>query len=674
MDPDRTKKETEDESLYNAMIWALSIGIIIVIATLFLTKPPEESFTELYFNNHQNLPEYVELGKQYNYSFTISNLENKDTQYNYTLTADLYSLDYGCENPQLYLEQYNASKYEQSKETIPTRRAYSKEPSLLITEPEYGISVNYEIKSGQGQIVLGLMSIYDKPKYAVIISQKDSKVYLIAGNSTAYSATIPQKGRIHLRLTPENILLTLNNQDVISAKAPEDYTRGYPFLETTSTYALLTGTYIERGKEKEAVTIEYADAQYKTETLRQEEKPGIMIVYPKFLATANTAIYNKIYHQPTINVEEISRPSVEYYVNNSINLTSYTLKVSFTGQVTTGFEDQLTARYSRNERIIEITSNGSSQNFTIIPKTPEVLTIDIDNNIARVSLNGKVLMENIVLTPGQRPFLKAIGSPTIEEFSVKSSTEPYVITYDLNLKKSVKYASLRGEDFINTIKQAIYNNESTNMNTTTTSTTLADEQELMLQKYYETERLLWPNYRFTATYKSAGNSTLKLSMQGIADTIYSINITDTKIIFSYIKNDTQINATINVTAKATNRIVFDVLDNNAVLIYNDKTVLRDSLDRASGGLLLFDYDNINLTSAQVADKNSKMVRIYRRPLAEECAPILINSASYTSTEYIKDNERKIFNAHAIFNEGFDIAKVQVSLGNGQEIHYWVKQI
>jgi hypothetical protein len=345
------------------------------------------------------------------------------------------------------------------------------------------------------------------------------------------------------------------------------------------------------------------------------------------------------------------------------------MKLSFSGQITTGFEGQLTARYSRAERILEIIYNSSSTNYTITPHTPEVLTIDVDNNIAKISLNSKTLSENITLLPGQRPFLKAIGSPTIDEFTVKSNTEPYTITYDLNLKRSIKYSSLRGEEFINTIKQAIEEE-----NSTTTDTTLDTDQQSRLQRYYETERLVWPNYRFTASYKDGGNSTLKLAMQGIADTIYRINISESKISIAYMKNNTWINAGANITIRPTNRIILDVLDNNVVLLYNDKTVFRDTLDRASGGLLLFDYENIHLTSAQVSDKDSKMVRIYKRELNEQCAPILINTASYTGTEYLKDKERTIFNAYALFNEPFDIARVQVSLGNGQEIHYWVKQI
>ena len=41
---------------------------------------------------------------------------------------------------------------------------------------------------------------------------------------------------------------------------------------------------------------------------------------------------------------------------------------------------------------------------------------------------------------------------------------------------------------------------------------------------------------------------------------------------------------------------------------------------------------------------------------------------------IADKDMKIIKQRSTFNETFDIAKVQVSLDNGQEIHYWTKFI
>jgi hypothetical protein len=57
---------------------------IILAATI---KP--ETFTELYFENHLLLPKEVILFKEYNFKFTIHNLENKDMLYPYEVYFDI---------------------------------------------------------------------------------------------------------------------------------------------------------------------------------------------------------------------------------------------------------------------------------------------------------------------------------------------------------------------------------------------------------------------------------------------------------------------------------------------------------------------------------------------------------------------------------------------------------
>ena len=141
-------RKDPDDPLYTAMIWALSIGIVVVIATLLLTRPAPESFTELYFNNHTMLPEYISLNVSYPYSFTIHNLENANTTYNYTVSTEYYDMDYSCEKPELYLEQSNSS-----------RISTTNDPTLYIKESQYNISFNYEIKDGDARIAFRLLDI-----------------------------------------------------------------------------------------------------------------------------------------------------------------------------------------------------------------------------------------------------------------------------------------------------------------------------------------------------------------------------------------------------------------------------------------------------------------------------------------------------------------------------------
>jgi hypothetical protein len=47
--------------------------------------PRQERFTELYFNDHVNLPKYISKGEKISFSFVIHNLEGEDTQYPYVV-------------------------------------------------------------------------------------------------------------------------------------------------------------------------------------------------------------------------------------------------------------------------------------------------------------------------------------------------------------------------------------------------------------------------------------------------------------------------------------------------------------------------------------------------------------------------------------------------------------
>lgn len=72
----------KEDTLYNILIAISIIGIIVILVLIFTTKTTE-SFTELYFEDHQNLPNEIELNQEYTFQFTIHNLENEATTYNY---------------------------------------------------------------------------------------------------------------------------------------------------------------------------------------------------------------------------------------------------------------------------------------------------------------------------------------------------------------------------------------------------------------------------------------------------------------------------------------------------------------------------------------------------------------------------------------------------------------
>ena len=58
--------------------------IITVMAQNHLLPEPE-NLTELYFENHNDLPKSITSGQKYEFTFTIHNLENKDMDYPYVV-------------------------------------------------------------------------------------------------------------------------------------------------------------------------------------------------------------------------------------------------------------------------------------------------------------------------------------------------------------------------------------------------------------------------------------------------------------------------------------------------------------------------------------------------------------------------------------------------------------
>lgn len=72
------------------MKYILIVGIAILIVFLIvLSYIPIgiEPLTELYFENHTKLPKYIFLNKDYNFSFSVHNLEYMDMDYSYNIIA-----------------------------------------------------------------------------------------------------------------------------------------------------------------------------------------------------------------------------------------------------------------------------------------------------------------------------------------------------------------------------------------------------------------------------------------------------------------------------------------------------------------------------------------------------------------------------------------------------------
>ena len=73
------------------MKYVVIAGILIVLGflvALHFIPIGKEPLSEVYFENHTQLPTIVFLNRTYNYTFSVHNLEYREMNYTYNITAD----------------------------------------------------------------------------------------------------------------------------------------------------------------------------------------------------------------------------------------------------------------------------------------------------------------------------------------------------------------------------------------------------------------------------------------------------------------------------------------------------------------------------------------------------------------------------------------------------------
>lgn len=89
----------------------ISAIIILAIFLLVLTQIPLgiEPLTELYFEEHTELPKHIFLDKPYDFSFTVNNLEYQDMKYNYNVSIEYPNKNYEINSGEIFIAN-NESK------------------------------------------------------------------------------------------------------------------------------------------------------------------------------------------------------------------------------------------------------------------------------------------------------------------------------------------------------------------------------------------------------------------------------------------------------------------------------------------------------------------------------------------------------------------------------------
>ncbi len=73
-----------ESKLYKTIILVSALMILAIFILLFSTSR-ESSFTELYFENPEDLPSEIELGESYDFSFSIVNNLELTNNYDYNI-------------------------------------------------------------------------------------------------------------------------------------------------------------------------------------------------------------------------------------------------------------------------------------------------------------------------------------------------------------------------------------------------------------------------------------------------------------------------------------------------------------------------------------------------------------------------------------------------------------
>jgi len=245
--------KAEEGRLYTVLIIALIIGIVIVIATLILSRPAPEYFSELYFENPSDLPKFNSPNIFYNYTFTIANHGNSSRGYSISTRESLYAFNYSCESPAMYFDEQSLGANNYSRKTAET-----KDPVALIREENYSFSFEYRIKpnlTGRFESLnLTFRDINGRDRYSMIIDEKQKEaLYMRDGELLAekgLNLSNSTRRSVSFSATKKSLRLSVDSKTVLEIKEPKDYTSGFMSFQLTGVNTEIPWITLTDGKSK----------------------------------------------------------------------------------------------------------------------------------------------------------------------------------------------------------------------------------------------------------------------------------------------------------------------------------------------------------------------------------------------------------------------------------------
>jgi hypothetical protein len=244
----------EDETLYNAIIISLIIGIIIVVATLIISRPAPEYFSEIYFESHKELPKFMAKDDAFNYTFTIANHGNSTRTYLLNTSTTLYRFNYACESPAMYFDENILAT--EGIENVTRRTAETKDPVAYIKEANYSYSFEWRAKVNRtgryDLLTISFKGLDGREKYSITFN--DTAIYASPGIKQSVSKPINytnvSKRYIAITTRKDKTIISVDSKKVLEVNTSKDYTGGFLSFETQGINTEIPWISLTKGSNK----------------------------------------------------------------------------------------------------------------------------------------------------------------------------------------------------------------------------------------------------------------------------------------------------------------------------------------------------------------------------------------------------------------------------------------
>ncbi len=643
-----------DESyLQKIFLYALPVCIVLVALLLYSMKPEPEEFTELYFNNHEEIPGFVRMGDSIEYSFSIANNELSTMSYDVEIETSYYNINYLCEKPVFYFYREGDYSHESlATGTTPNWRAEPKTPSTYIKENNYSLSYSYEVRSGKGEIATIFKGLEGDGDYIININHDEGFVNVdFPGTST--TAPIPEDMRLVNTLkiisSQGSTKIFLNGEEVLEAIGTPN---GFLTFKSLNTYTKISGLKVDRSGVVQDFKVAYLGSETANIPL---QRITVLEQHPSLLFSSGASFQgeeSEVFEQDSI---QSSTEQTYRYEGEGFSFPRYTLNLVFSGKdFILGIEDEFEVVFNSTHVIIGnedflLSDDKSGLHTLSVVSSPGHIKVFLDNTL--------VYEGSIVSSPVKKPFIRTTDQEfRIHSFFVESNTEPIIHNYVL-------------ERDITPIQRPVIYNEALLRKDV--------DQEGVVERIFQRNMVGWERYEVLVDFDDfEKNNTFQLFFNDLEKTIYSLEITGREAFLGYWDDNGFVHdeAYMDWEIPFSRTVRVNVANDYLAVNIDGRLVFEKTPVFTSNGVVLLNHsDELFVRKVEISSVDSYETRVLEVPV-RPCELILVNSTLEEYSLEVPLNNKQSFSNEVAYNDEFDLAKTEVRLNNGQSILFWVMQI